>query len=310
MHPRLTSDLEIRGVSLTEMLVAAVIAAAVFSTAALVFQSITANQKRLATVVSVPLGEEIIENFYGLEDTDTLNVYSAPSYAQAATANRLREQFHDDVKSSIAVFCLGRDGLNTIRGSSFLLPTVNYLLDTPESLKLLLEAQFGSAADVYVTASGASTEEDATIYILGLSLSTSLLSVIATWEIDIVPITDGDDNLEGNYVSVRRYTDDDLTGYYDIYYPASTGNDFSPLFVHMLRTGASGLSTNPDKLKFTAATLSTFYLLWWPDPAARHLEASDPPQPTFTTSDPISDYWQMGGRTSFGFVVPMFPGLL
>jgi len=297
-----------RGFSMIEVLVAIGVSTIFFTAAALVFQNVTVNRKRLATIESVPIGAASIENFYGITATSEINVYSAPNFGRAAFANEMRERFRDDVARSSAVYCLGRDGLNEIRPDSISYPDGTGLLDTPSDFRALLVSNYGADASVFVDYDGASTAEDASIYLIEPGSSATTLDVVAVYDIDIVPVTSGA-TLLGNYVSVRRYVDGDLSNYYDIYYEAGSGNSFSPLIVHMSRAGQATYESSADAKKYMAAAEAPFYLMWWPDPAAHHLEASNPPSPAAAATEPLSGYWTMGGRTSFMFTVPMFPGL-
>lgn len=300
----------VRAFSVAEALIAICLSALILSAMVMFFQNVTHNQKRLATIESVTLTDAIVSNFYGLEDTDTVSVYSAPNFGRSAFANELRELFWEDHSQASAVYCLGRDGLNTIRPSSIDYPDGSAFLDTPSRFLAHLQSEYGSAADVYVDYEGPSVAEDATIYMIGPSASATELNVIATYEMDIVPILDASDNTIGNYVSVRRYLGSDLASYYDVYYEVGTGNAFSPLLVHFPKASNASYESDATAARFMVAGEHSFYLMWWPDPAAHFLEAPSPPQPSapdYSATDPVMDYWKMGGRTSFMFAVPMFP---
>jgi len=298
-----------RGFSVAEILVAISLSAVIFSAGAMLFQSVSANHKRLATIHEVDLGEDTVANFYSI-DSSTINVYTAPNFGRAGFANELRERFWEDVGQASAIYCLGRDGLNTIRTTTIDYPDGSPFLDSPSDFLTLLQSEYGADADVFVDYAGTSTAEDLSIYMIGPSNDADEISVIAIYDLDIVQDLDASDTLIGSYVSVRRYVGSDLANYYDIYYEAGEGNTFSPTAVHFPKAGGSSYEADADAARFMVAAESSFYFVWWPDPASHYLEAASPPEPTtppYDANDPIMDYWHMGGRTSFMFAIPMFP---
>lgn len=293
------------GFSVIEVLVTISISAIFFSAAALVYQNIAVNQNRLASLETVQLGTATLQNFYGL-DQESINAYSAPNYGRVGFANDLRERFRDDVEQGSAVFCLGRNGLNLVRPSTIPYPAGSDFLDTPEKFRLHLVGEYGTDADPFVGYTTTSAAEDASVYIVQPATSGTELDVVAVYDIDIVPLPNSTSPTM-NYVSVRRYIDGALAGYYDIVYPPGTGNAFSPMIVHFPRAGLIGHGATAAEERFMIANDASFYLMWWPDPAARFLEGEDPPAPTEPVSNPVWDYYKMGGRTSFMFTIPMFP---
>lgn len=294
--------------SVIEVLAAISLSAIFFTAAALVYQNITANQNRLASLESVSPGSTTLLNFYGI-DQESINVYSAPHYGRVAAANEIRERFRDDIAQSSAVYCLGRNDLNLIRPTTIPYPAGSGLLDTPEAFRQHLVAQYSSDADPFVAYTGKSSAEDASIYLIQPSAAGTELDVVAVYDIDIVPLPDST-NTTMNYVSVRRYVDGSLAGYYDVVYPKGAGNPFNPLIVHFDRKGRKPF-VSASEAKWMEANESPLYLIWWPDPASPFLEAADPPVPTIGTvaTNPAWEYYKMGGRTSFMFTVPMFPSL-
>ncbi|MEM1294740.1 MAG: prepilin-type N-terminal cleavage/methylation domain-containing protein, partial [Verrucomicrobiota bacterium] len=129
-----------RGFSVIEVLVTIGLSSIFFSAAALIFQNVTANRKVLATIETIQLGVDdassnaVIQNFYSL-DENSIEVYSAPNFGRAAMAANLSENFLDDMAKSSAVFCLGRNGLNTIRDPTIAYASGSATLDTPEAFR-------------------------------------------------------------------------------------------------------------------------------------------------------------------------------
>ncbi|MFT5465968.1 MAG: hypothetical protein ACI8UO_001065 [Verrucomicrobiales bacterium] len=299
------------GFSVIEVLAAISLSAIFFSAAALVYQNMAANQNRLASLETVALGSTNLQNFYGL-DEEAISVYSSPNYGRVGFANELREKFREDIGQSGAVYCLGRSDLNTIRPSTIPYPAGSDVLDTPEKFRQHLVTQYGTAAAPFVAYSGKSSAEDASIYLTQPAAAGTELDVVAVYDIDVVPLPDATTPTM-NYVSVRRYIDGSLAGYYDVVYPIGTGNPFNPLVVHFERFARqSSVGNDPVLNKWMKANEASFYFIWWPDPASPFLEAPDPPTP-FEIGDPSHnpawDFYKMGGRTSFMFTVPMFPAL-
>jgi type II secretory pathway pseudopilin PulG len=299
-----------RGFSLIELLVAAGLAATVLTVGVLIFQNIGAGRYHVSSYGAVTIGAAAIENFYGQVGTDVLT-YWAPNYGRAAQAEILRERFLDDIAHANAVFCLGRNGLNTTR------PTVippegaatgsfhGRSIDSPDAFLAHLSFFFPDAATTFAPYRGASTATNASIFILQPSSAADSLSVRAIYEIDLTPTTPGS-SPEGTYASVRRYVGDTLTDRFDVFFPSGPGAlDFNPLVVAFERSAR--LATPDSSDPFKKAADRPFYFVWWPDPAERRLEAAA--APAFGTDDPRAAYAAMGGRTPYFFAVPMFPSL-
>ncbi len=258
-----------------ELLLAAAIASAVLTVAVLTFQAITARSRNYSSIERVYVGAPRLQNFYGT-GTDFLDgVYTAPNFARSAQAALVREAFLDDLEKASAVFCLGRDGLNTNRPST--LPTTGFagLATTPEIFRQSL-----ANAAAFVPYTTTSTAASASIFILGPGLSTGTVSVVAIYEIDLVPLA----LPAGTYVSVRRYVNGTLDGvnFYDVFYPQDPGAPpftFSPLITYAPASG----------------NRPAFYYLCWPDPA-------EPPATAAYATN-------LRSRTPFFFVVPAFPAL-
>jgi hypothetical protein len=114
---------------------------------------------------------------------------------------------------------------------------------------------------------------------------------------------------------VRRYVNGALTAYYDcIFRLSGDGTDsWSPpvvSFERQVRKALTEGATTTDRFK--VAEEKPFYFVFWPDPAADSLRLPagntlGSVNPTFATTDPRKAYNHMAGRTSFMFVVPLFP---
>lgn len=292
------------GFSLIELLVVVALASAVITAGVLMFQTLVSSDSLRFSSGNVNVGAALT-NFYGGSLTTTNALY-APSYGQAAQAEIVRDKFIGDLQQASAVFCLGRNGLNTIRPIT--IPVDSTLqgrnLDTPEAFRLLLASSLPESAGIFSAYRGASTATNASIFILKPSSYATELSVLAVYDIDLTPTT----SPAGTYASVKRYEGGVYTDSYDVFYPSSSGTlPFNPLVVAFERSVRSVTveSATIDSLKKAAER--PFYFIWWPDPAAHTLEALS--APSFSTTDPRYAYSSMGGRTSFFFVVPMFPPL-
>ena len=179
-----------RGFTLTEILVAVSIAALVFSAASLLFQAIGVNGKRLSSLVSVPIGTVAADNFYGMTASE-INVYSAPNYGRGASAEEMRELFWEDVSVASAVFCLGRNALNTVRPATIPYPDIGSTeewkrLDTPESFRLHLVSKFPAASTIFGAYRNVPTTTNGTVFILGPSGANVDIDVISIYEIDFL----------------------------------------------------------------------------------------------------------------------------
>jgi hypothetical protein len=292
--------------TLVEVILTISLSAVFFTAAALVFQNIAVNSRSLGTLEPVTLDETTFENLLGVEN-ETVSVYSAPNHGRSAFAGNLAEHFREDVAAASAVYCVGRNGLNTLRPATIPYPSGSETLDTPERFLAHLVAQYGGPATAqFVDYSGISNAEDLTIFVLQPSATATVLQVQSVYDLDVVPATG-----LGNYVAVRRYVGGELTAYYDILYPEALGNAFRPLAVHFYRRGLAEYEGNADISKYMVAEEHPFYMIWWPDPSAQTLEApSDPPTPSAAAGTAVWDYYKMGGRTRFMFTVPAFPSQL
>ncbi len=321
----------LRAFSLVEVMVASSIAVMVFATGTLVYQTVTVNQKRQSVFGKLEFeNPNALANYY-LMSGSTLDAYVAPHYGRAARAENMRDKFWDDVRHASAIFCLGR-GLGshyTDRPDYIYMPLTAdaKLLDTPDEFKAHLESVQPSSAGVFETWRGACTSQNGTIFILQPSGFADYLQVRAIYDIDIVPtfweidtangierILAIDDTIPsmpvaGTYVSVRRYAFGLLTNFYDVHYDEDNGIEaFSPMFVmHERKERLSFVETSYDKFK--NAEDMPFYFIWWPDPGVASMTGDGLANAAYASTDPRSTYASMGGKTSFMFTVPMFPGL-
>jgi hypothetical protein len=290
--------------TLIEMLVAGGLAAACFSAVALLYQSITVNQKRMASIIELNIGSGKVTNYFDLSGS-TIRVNQSPNYGRVAFAEELREIFWDDVESAAAVFCLSRDDINTVRPTSIPFPAANPpRIDTPNGFRTLLAANFAGAAGLFQTYRGKPTGKNASIFIIGHSDDPNNMPVRCVYDIDF----DTPSGRTGTYASVRRYQYGTLTNFYDCYFEQGTGSAFAPVFVHFERQ-ARRTTVEADAIqRLKQGPGQPFYMIWWPDPGMPNLERSAP-VPTYSATDPRIDYAHMGGRTALSFVVPVYPSL-
>jgi prepilin-type N-terminal cleavage/methylation domain-containing protein len=301
------------GFSLVEVMVASVIAASVLTGAALAFNAIGTNQRKVSTIVSIDIGKSVAKSHYDISGS-TVTTYKAPSYGRAARADRIRGRFWDDVSHASAVFCLARDGLNTFR--PVYIPLEDGVdarsLDSPESFRLHLSKMMSQSSSVYKSWRGSSSFNNGSIFILQPSGFDDFLAVRAIYDIDIQSTA----KPLGTYASVKRYSWNVLTDYYDVFYPADEKSvPFQPLFVfHEKRTR---LIHNEGAIDhFKTASDMPFYFIWWPDPASQSLgrlnaiNASSLDQSSeFERPNPLPAYADMGGRTNYFFTVPLYPSM-
>jgi prepilin-type N-terminal cleavage/methylation domain-containing protein len=318
-----------RGFSLVELVVASSIAAAVFGAGAILFHTLSVHQNRHSSFTPVTLGNIAVDNYYPINDVSDgqIDAYEAPNYGRAAMAENLRDIFWADMRYATAVYCLGRDVLNTYRPSSIPLPLSKDAreLDSPEAFRLHLATVATSTAAIFTTWRGSSTQNNGTIFILEPSGFTDSLAVRAVYEIDIQATA----KPLGTYASVRRYNSGDLSDFYDVFYTAERSREsnvlldgagnplplvpnamevFKPLFVFHEREERLSLAET-DYDKFKNAKDMPFYFIWWPDPAANGLIGETVPAADYASNPTLTAYGNMGGKSAFMFTVPMIPGL-
>ena len=311
MNPRLSrTNSPRRGFTLVELVVAGAIATAVITVAVIAFRTLSMSPRTNTAQGDVTLGTTALHNFYPNDSGAVLTAPYAPSFATFLLANQTRDAFCEDLRYANAVFCLGRNELNTVRpgtisvGSAF----QGRVVATPNDFLTVLSAAYPDAATIFQTYRGASTATNGTIFILSPSGSADTLFVRAIYEIDLLPVT----SPPGIYASVRRYVNGGEwdSGYsYSVFYPTSTAAGtvaFNPLFVAFERAArATEGDDTVDRIKVAAGR--PFYFIWWPDPSQPSLKAAS--SDTFAASEPRASYPSMSGRTSFFFVVPMMPAL-
>jgi prepilin-type N-terminal cleavage/methylation domain-containing protein len=299
------------GFSLVEVMIASAVAASVMGAAALAFSAIGKNQRRLSNYAAIEIGAAAANNYYNLSGV-SVDCYDAPNYGRAASADLLRERFWEDISHGSAVYCLARSGLNTVRPVYIPAPEDGRSLDSPEAFRMHLASVFSQSASVYKGWRGSSPYDNGSVYILQPSSFSGFLSVRAIYDIDIQSTAQP----SGTYVSVKRYAWNELTDYYDVFFPDGVnGVPFRPLFVFHERRSRSGLEEGAIDQYKTAAGMP-FYFIWWPDPAAPTLAnqgagadsgyAASIPE---GAANPLPAYAAMAGRTNYFFTVALFPSL-
>lgn len=286
-----------------ELVVAMVIGATVIMVAVLAYGAIARNgPSRLQT--NVTIGTNAIP-LYGT-NIALIAVSEAPSFAAAAMAESMRERLLSDIASASAVCCLSRNKPNIAgRPTNLALPT-NFdvrRMVTPDSFRTNL---IEPTTNVYLPYTGASTNANLSIYILGYSGASTNVLVKAIYETDFVNLTNSP---VGVYASVRRWVGLTLTDYYHVFYPAPPANSsqrtkISPLAV-FFDQAPLGANTN---FPYRQAAGRPFYFVWWPDPARKYL-ASTYTSESGSTTNTRAAYVDMAGATSFFFVIPVFPPL-
>lgn len=320
-----------RGFTSIELLLVLALGAVVLGGAVVSYGTLVRNQPRVASFVTVPLGAQRMQRFYSISGKSAQDTPQAPHYGSIAEAEKLREQFHADVISSTAVFCLPRDGDNTWKPSSIPYdPSLHAELDTPQAFRDHLVSNVGVSISLYrdyrnpLGTRDTEPSENMTIFILGYSKDPAALRVIALYDIDVIRFT-GRNEPNGFHASVKRFTTHPSTptsdlayaGGYQVFYGPSVidavsarqwqTDGFTPLFVTFERGSRSALREFPVTIdRFKKAAEQPFYFVWWPDPAARHL---GPVTSALPSTDPRQAYNHMAGRTSYMFTVPMFPAL-
>lgn len=302
-----------RAWTFVEMLVAVSLSAVFMGAATLVFSSITANSKRLTTVVDVNIGTAVKENFYG-QSGDTVRVYSAPNYGKAAYTQDFRDLILDDSEYASGIYCLPRSTANTVRpeflrylpgdvGSTLTRPR----LDTPEAFRQFLATAITASAGIYdspIRNVPATAKPNTTIYILSPETDPGYIRVRAVYEIDFVTLANGG----GTYASARRYRNGVLTHYYDVFYPAGNGAAFHPVFVAFERQSRRVVNEGAAIDRFKVSAGSPFYLVWLPDPSINPYKL-----PAWTATEPASSpraaYEHMANKSTFVLALPMFPNL-
>ncbi|MEM6910380.1 MAG: prepilin-type N-terminal cleavage/methylation domain-containing protein [Verrucomicrobiota bacterium] len=305
------------GFTLVELLVALVTAAAFFTAAALIFQSVSQGQHRLTSFGEITIGQVFETNFYGNETADgVINAYWAPNYGRSALVEQLRDQLHLDLQSASGVYGLTRSGVNSLRPQSVSLGSVlsPAQIATPNAFRDLLAIDDSSAYTIFGTFDGfpgtknqQGENQNATFFLTTPGDSMGAVDLLAVYEIDLVEAA----TPVGLYASVRRYAYDDadveqLTHYYDIFYEGATRDDMGPIFVHIENENRDNGLAAEETNRFRQAKGASYYIIWFPDPV---IPVTDVIVPSTSSNDPNSSYAAQGVRTAHMQVVPMFPML-
>jgi len=291
------------GFTLVELLVAAVIGAALI-TAAVVGFGIISNLSAESGSVNVELPAGAISDLYGA-DSEFITVGANPNYFQGIQARQLKDRLVKDAAAGTAIFCLGRDfrGSPDIRPRSLAVAqgTDFRNVTSPDEFRDAFEDQLGSFPSGQ--AGALDWAQNASIFVLGtldnVLQSSNNLSVIAIYEIDFVPTSVP---AGGTFASVRRFSGTNNavpSDYYHAYYrdESNGANGFRPLAAFFPRGAAAGGSFAAENLPFT--------FVWWPDPLVSKLEGGAVP----SDGDAPASYANMAGRTGLFFVLPTFPPL-
>ncbi|CAN5408314.1 hypothetical protein BH09VER1_BH09VER1_09850 [soil metagenome] len=306
-HRSLRGSARAGAFTFVELIVAISIAAAVITTAAIVYGTVSRSNSRLGTYGKVTFPTGTITALYPNRGGTDWQTYFAPNYGRMAMAEQLRQSLYEDVAHATAVYCLARSGQSSIRPTTISIgSTVDARqYDTAEAFRLFLASAIPASASTFTSYRGKGTATNLSIFILGQSSTATSLTVRAIYELDFVAAT----SPSGTLASVRRFEGTTYTDYYDIFYPASTlPTAFAPTVVQFERStravAVEGSTIDP----FKVAAHRPFCFVWWPDPGMSTLEGGN----TFTTyasSDPRSAYAGMSDRTSFFMVLPLFPAL-
>jgi hypothetical protein len=337
-----------RGFSLTELIVAAGLAAAVFTTGALAYRTVTVHQKRTTNYQNLKLGPAITKAFFD-DGTGSFDVFTSPNYGIAARAEVLRSIFWDDVAHATAVFCLPRPEIpvNVASAATDKVAGINYVHPPIQSF-----------APPPSSPTGTPNELNATVPFTGVGMMldhpNAFLNVLASYAPDsttnpfpfqgqsfrgvpaagsvnasiyvlqatgqanqlaIRAIYDIDflsvtEAQPGVYASVKRYVGTALTHYYDVLYPGvdQTPTQFGPVFACFERSVRTSVVEGNQTDAFKQATHRPFYMIWWPDPAQPRL-SGNPTTTAYANTDPRKYYASHENQTSWMFTVPMFPSL-
>ncbi len=308
-----TKHTQVGAWTFVEMLVAISMSAIFLGAATMVFYSISQNSKRLTNLTTVTIGSANAD-FYG-ENATSRRVYTAPNYGKLGFAQVMRQQMQDDAEMSSAVYCLPRSQFNPVRqgtipfgpGSSD--TSTKPALDTPEAFRQFLIQQVPAAASVFSTAIRnvpPNTTMNMTVFMVAPNSSDTLMSLHAVYDIDFVTTT----TPQGLYASVRRYKNNTLTQYYDVFYEGilGTNNLPGPQFVAFEHVNRKGVTETNSIERFKIGTKGPFYLLWLPDPTINPLPILDPGLAP-VTAPAVFAYSQQSMKSSLMLALPMFPAL-
>jgi len=292
--------------------VAAAIGAAVITAAVIGFGVVSQLPLRQATEnISLPTG--MMENLYGT-NASFITLGSNPNYFQAAQARQMKQRLLSDVSSASAVFCLGRNASSgsAARPQDIPIPRIDFRTNaTPSAFREFLVSVKPSLGAIFPTnqAGALLATTNASICVVeGLESTrntTNTLRFLAVYEIDFVATAQP---AGGTLASVRRFSGTNMAvpaDYYHIHYPGETNGPegFRPVAAFFRRAAADLGAGDP----FAKATNQPFTFLRWPDPLVSQLGGTLVPD--FSTASARANYANMAGRTSFFFVLPVFPSL-
>ena len=207
----------------------------------------------------------------------------------------------DDIEGCTAVFCLARDGHNTIKPAYIPLDAKldARVLDSPESFRIHLSKVMTHSQNVFKPWRGVSQFSNGSIFILSSSGFNGFIGVRSIYDIDFNQTAEP----KGTYASVKRYSWNQLTDYYDIFYSDDSANEsFRSLFAfHEKRIRRVFNEGNTDSFK--TAMEMPFYFIWWPDPSLKLTKEE------MTTHGNHMGYGDLAQRTNYFFTVPIFPSL-
>lgn len=326
------------GYSLTELVVVAGLAAAIFTTGAMAFRTVAMHQKRATSYLDVNLGAAINKGFYN-ETGASITAYSAPNYGMCGRAEVMRNMFWDDAAHASAIYCVPRinvsvneDSLitDTVAGLNYFHPPLVYNTETPPQLQapdvmfyppgMLLDHSnrfmeilpgYGGANFPFRPFRGvpATTDVNASIFVMQASGAFDGMGIRAIYDIDFLRISSP---TGGVYASVKRYVGASFTDYYDCFYADDPSEqqsvtDFGPVFACFEKTTRLATTETGSAQAFKKAGARPFYFIWWPDPAQPRLKS--PAATTYADTDPRHYYRQHEAQTEYMFTVPMFPQL-
>ncbi len=292
----------LEGFTFVEMLVAVAIFAITITAGVIAYQSISSQAEWTGGAIDVTLPSGVSSSFYGLTN-NVIAVNMAPNLGEVLRAESMRELLYEDLNSSIAAFCLARNGISTFRPSTI---TVGVGFDprtnaSPAGFRSLL----GANGDDFTDYNGAATNlTNTTLFILEATTNAATTRVRAIYEADFSRAV----SPAGTYASVRRYVQGTLTTFYHVFYPGTNTHNFLPPVVYFDRSIRPTSGTNAVDRYLQAANMP-FYYLWWPDPSSRRFWQTISTNGTPTGLQPRAGYWNMADRSSYFFVIPALPAL-
>lgn len=298
--------------SLTEVMIASSISACLITGVALIMGSIGSSlQKQKSNFIKVNIGHKAAKAYYNI-NSESVNSYNAPNYGRAASADRLKSKFNDDITDSSAVFCLARDSVNTIR--PVYIPLDNDIdartLDSPEAFRNHLGSVMTQSQSVFKSWRGVSQFKNGSIFILTSSGFSGFIAVRAVYDIDFHRTT----SPEGTYASVKRYSWNQLTDYYDVFYPEVILEESFASIFSFYEKRTRRILKEEEFEKFKMAREMPFYFIWWPDPTFEFgnrslLSHSGGISSGSSNADDELRYGKLAYSSNYFFTVPLSPSL-